>query len=231
MADTPNELWNAFLAKKGRTLQPDVDVALGQSHEWQRGSFGLAPDFSELLQTTTVTPVRMSGVDYELLTWGEGDALRGWFTAMPQDVGDALVHPMQRELLAVFGGILEVFGTNPQPADGGWWLNQRAILSSEAYSLGKQFPEYVRASDWAWEDAGLEFDFDPEPFVGIAAEANSNLTMLHTGTGQVVAFLPDHSYGGVTPLEGCPEYTLYTHDEAQDFASWLDWLGRTWPTA
>lgn len=229
MTSTPQEHWSAFLDGKRRSFRITGEASLGESHAWNRGGIATVPAFSGLLEAATVTPVRVNDTDFELLTWGEGASMRGWLCAPPTTSIDADLYASQRELLGMFGGIAEIFGAERLDGDANaWWVNQVAILSPRALELGRDFADSVEASDWAWEDADLEFTFDAAPYAGVAIEANANMTMVHVDTGAIVAFLPSLAVDGVTTLEGCPEYTLYTLDDAPDFERWLDRLAREW---
>jgi hypothetical protein len=44
-------------------------------------------------------------------------------------------------------------------------------------------------------------------------------------------FAPDHSFDHVTPLEGCPDYTLYRLRGAPRFEDWVEAVADQWARA
>lgn len=84
------------------------------------------------------------------------------------------------------------------------------------------------ASAWIWEDDGAGIPIDLAEYYAVAIEANGNLTVSHRLDGRVLLFAPDHGYDGVTPLPGCPPYSLMTIDEAPDLVSWIELVASAW---
>ncbi len=62
----------------------------------------------------------------------------------------------------------------------------------------------------------------------MAVEANGNLTLVHRQSGDLLLFAPDHAFQGVTPLAGCPPYSLMTIDDTPDLAAWLEACAAAW---
>lgn len=62
----------------------------------------------------------------------------------------------------------------------------------------------------------------------VAWEANGNATLVHRRTGVVLLFAPDHAFTHVTPLPGCPNYTLHRIEGADTFAAWVEALAAQW---
>lgn len=78
-----------------------------------------------------------------------------------------------------------------------------------------------------WEDAGLEVPIDFDRYYIVAPE-DCALTIAGRDTGQLLLFAQDHNFPDVTPLPGCPPYTLHTIDGLPDLASWLEACAVTW---
>lgn len=209
--------WGRFLTCVPWFVEPGAEVVVGSSSSWARGALPGLPRLSALLASARVTPVSVAGRSYELLSWGSS----GWLCEPPQDAGTE--HPDSlRRFWRVFGGIVEQFG---EPST--WWLNQNQVLTVEAAatSLSRVVSEY----GWLWENDGLAVPAEEmRDYVTVAIEANGNLTAAHRETGHLVLFAPDHAFDGVTPLPGCPEYSLYSFDELPDLASWVEACAGAW---
>jgi len=181
------------------------------------------PVVSGLLSAATVTPVRIAGVDHELLAWGPATGRRGWLCRLPELHDDGGVPEALRTVGTATGGVVEYFG---DVSDSWWWLNCTDVLTREAASWPAD--QTLGAYEWMWADEGLRMPIAAADYVPVAREANGNLTLAHRRTGQVVWFAPDHSESGVTVLPGCPEYSLYTFDGASDLASWIEVGAAQW---
>lgn len=181
------------------------------------------PVLAGLLSAATVTPVRLDGVDHELLAWGPPAERRGWLCRPPVDDGDVEVPEALRAVWAATGGIVEHFGA---VSDSWWWLNCGDVLTREA--AGWPVEQMLGAYEWMWTDEGLRIPIEAADYVPVAAEVNGNLTLAHRRTGEVIWFAPDHSASGVTVLPGCPEYSLYTFDGVPDLASWVEASAAQW---
>lgn len=131
------------------------------------------------------------------------------------------VHATHQGLLAVCGGIVERFG---EPES--WWNNQNAVLTESAARtpLSPVLADYA----WLWRDRGLEVPIEPTDYYAVAIEANGNLIIAHRTSGQLLLFAPDHAFDGVTPLPGCPPYSLLTIDDAQDLIAWIELCANVW---
>lgn len=195
------------------------EVVVGAVSPWTREPVDELPVLSALLKGATVTSVTMDGRPYELLAWGPDDARRGWVCEPPTVEG--AVHETHRRFWSVCGGIVERFA---EPS--GWWMNQDAVLTADAATtdVAGVLDDYR----WAWEDEGLEIPIDPADFYAAAVEANGNLTLVNRQTGQLVLFAPDHAFPRVTPLPGCPEYSLMTIDDVPDLAAWIEESAAVW---
>lgn len=192
------------------------EIVVGEVSPWAREPVDGLPVLSALLKGATVTSVTMDGRPYELLAWGPDDDRRGWLCEPPRV--DGSVHDVHRRFWTVCGGIVERFG---EP--DGWWMNQDAVLTADAATtdVAGVLDDY----SWAWED---EIPVAPADFYAAAVEANGNLTLVNRRTGQLVLFAPDHAFSGVTPLPGCPEYTLMTIDDVPDLATWIEAAAAVW---
>lgn len=213
-----------FLQAKRLTPKPGL-VEPGEPRPWDAAPVPGLPALSDLLSRATVTPVLMGGREFQLLAFGPAEQRRGWLTlpklTASQAEGLALL-PLHREILTRFGGIGEVFG-----ADRGWWTtNDVDILapSSSGFNLAGTLDAYA----WAWEEEDLEIPISAADHYVVAKEANSNLTLVDRGTGRILLSAPDHAYDGLTELDGCPPYSLYTIDDAPDFTSWVELNATAW---
>lgn len=213
--------WQAFVADCTWFLHPDRTAQVGESRRWSRGPVEGLPVLSALLAQATVTPVRVADERFELLAWGPQARRRGWLCEPPRaDSSDAL-HPLHRRLLSVCGGIVERFG---EPDS--WWLNHDEVWTVSAAELA--LAPVLEAYGWLWDDEGLTVPIEPSRFYPVAVEANGNLTLVHRDRGGLLLFAPDHALEGVTPLPGCPPYSLMTVDDVPDLACWLEVCAAAW---
>ena len=180
------------------------------------------PALSRLLASADVTPVSINDAAYYLLAWNSSDGERiGWLCFPPASKGVSGCHDDHNDLLKSFGGIVERFN---EPADT-WLLNHNDVLTArEAVHDASVLNDYV----WAFEDTGGSLPIRPMEYHSIAREANGNTTFCHRTTGSVILFTPDHSFDFVTPLDGCPEYTLYTINGIVDFRDWVEAVASQW---
>ncbi|MBB6566098.1 hypothetical protein HPO96_33105 [Kribbella sandramycini] len=121
----------------------------------------------------------------------------------------------------VCGGVVERFG-EPESR----WLNHNEVLTAGATRLavGQVLADY----GWIWERAGIGVPIDGEAYYVVGVEANGNLTLAPRAGGRLLLFAPDHSFDDVTPLEGCPPYSLYTFDGVPDLGSWIEDAAESW---
>lgn len=211
-----------LLAQRRWLAQDSVDAGSPEPH--QPVELTGLPVMSWLLSTATATPVRIDGVDHELLAWGPAGDRRGWLCRLPEPHDDdARIPDALRAVWTTTGGIVEYFGD----VSGSWrWLNCGDVLTREA--AGWSVDQTLGAYEWMWADEGLHMPIAAADYVPVAGEANGNLTLAHRRTGQVVWFAPDHDASGVTVLPGCPEYSLYTFDDAPDLDSWIEMAAAQW---
>jgi len=212
--------WERFVAEVSWFLEPAQTAELGEARPWTRGPVAGLPELSALLESATLTPVRVGAAGYELLAWGPAGERRGWLCAPPVPDEPAALHRLHRALWTSFGGIVERFG---EPES--WWLNQDQVLTAAAANTDL---EVLDSYDWLWADAGLELPIDAGEYYVVAEEANGNLTLAHRETGQLLLFAPDHDFDGVTPLPGCPPFSLLTIDDVPDLAAWIEVCARAW---
>lgn len=212
--------WDRFLECVPWYAQPGEDVVVGASSSWARGALPGLPRLSALLASARVTPVSVAGRSYELLVWGSS----GWLCRPPWDPGQGFPEAL-RGIWSVFGGTVEQFA-----GPSTWWLNQNEVLTVDAAgtSLSRVIGEY----DWLWKGEGLVVPVEAmRDYVTVAIGANGNLTAAHRETGHLVLFAPDHAFDGVTPLPGCPPYSLYSFDELPDVSSWIEACAGAWQAA
>lgn len=213
--------WQQFLSEVTWFLRPGQQADVRGTNAWSRGPALGLPVLTRLLEAATVTSVEVEGHPYELLAWGPAGRRRGWLCLPPVEQPDSTLHPMHQALLSLCGGIVERFG---EPES--WWLNQNEVWTESAtrLDLGQLFEAYA----WLWTEDGLTLPIKPSEYYPVAVEANGNLTLAHREDGTLLLFAPDHAFGGVTPLEGCPPYSLMTIDNAPDLAAWLETCAAAW---
>ena len=207
--------WDQFLEQTPWFLQPGDTATVGEARPWSRGGVAGLPHLSALLASATLTPVLISGTEYELLAWGPDTDRRGWLCRPPLDADPGQVHPIHRDFWLVCGGIIERF-REPETR----WLNQNEILTEAATRT--PVSDVLADYSWLWEADGLAIPIQPEEYYVVAVEANGNLTLVDRESGRLLLFAPDHAFTGVTPLPGCPPYSLLTFDDAQDLRAWIE---------
>ena len=213
--------WQRFLEEVTWFLTPGESARVGDTLPWSRGAVERLPQLSRLLATATVTPVSVDGRAYELLAWGPSDSRRGWLCLPPEDSPVEGVHSIHQQFLGVCGGIVERFA---EPTS--WWNNLDEVLTASAarLPLAPVLDDYA----WLWHDDGLQMPIEPSEYYVVAVEANGNLTLTHRSGGHLLLFAADHSFEGVTPLPGCPPYSLMTIDDAPDLADWIELCAEAW---
>jgi hypothetical protein len=184
------------------------------------------PRLTELLSRARVTTATVGREPYYLYGWTlPQGASCGWLCPPPGYTGSFRIskdlHAHHRLLLSCFGGISERWH---EPHT--WLLNLNSALIEARSAIGFNGGEdYYLAM---CEDAGLRPAVNPREYVSFAFEANGNCTMYHKRTSRVLMFAPDHAFDFVTPLDGCPDYTLYTIDGCPDFRSWVEAVAAQW---
>ncbi|WP_203590829.1 hypothetical protein [Streptomyces sp. SID13031] len=108
-------------------------------------------------------------------------------------------------------------------------MNQDEVLTAAVSraSVAEVLADY----SWLWEDERLTIPIQPEEYYAVAVEANGNLTLAHRTSGRVLLFAPDYAFTGVTPLNGCPPYSLLTFDHEPDLAAWIESCANRWRSA
>jgi hypothetical protein len=213
--------WERFLDEVSWFLGPADDAVVGEPQPWTRGAIDGLPELSALLGSATRTPVSVGDKAFELLAWGSPDARRGWLCHPPRGAGGIAVTPIHESFWTVCGGIVERFG---EPDT--WWNNQNEVLTG--YAARVPFADMLTAYAWVWEDDGLDIPINPDEYYAVAVEANGNLTLAHRTDGRLLLFAPDHAFDGVTPLAGCPPYSLLTIDDVPDLTTWIEVCAAAW---
>lgn len=214
--------WEEFISEVTWFVTPGVAVSReGDQRAWTRGAVADLPTLSRLLAACTLTTVTVAGASFELLTWGPQGQRRGWLCLPPVTEPAIELHPLHRSFLSVCGGIIERFG---EP--NSWWSNQDEVLTEEA--AGTDLSSVLDDYSWIWSNAGLEMPIAPSDYYVVAVEANGNLTLAHRTSSRILLFAPDHALEGVTPLAGCPKYSLMTLDHAPDLRTWIEGSASVW---
>lgn len=213
--------WERFVQHTPWFAEPGDVTVTADEGPWSRDPLDSLPTLTTLLAGATVTTLSVAGKPYELIAWGPGDRRRGWLCEPPSAHTTAQVHETHRAFWSVCGGIVERFG---EPDC--WWLNQDEVLTATAAAtdVSAVLDDYR----WLWDDAGLEVPIEPGDHYPVAVEANGNLTLVHRHSGELLLFAPDHDHERVTPLAGCPPYSLLTVDGVPDLASWIEECATAW---
>jgi hypothetical protein len=225
MGSPENPAWRSFVGGVPWFVETGTTVSVGTTSDWRRENRsspefrGLFPALGELLDAALLTPVEIGDERYELLTWGSDAERPGWL-CLPPVSSTENVFAHHRVLLHVFGGIVERAN---EPSS--WLLNHNSALTEEEASHDATF---LLDHKWAFESAGIEVPIDLTAHYSVAREANGNTTLCHRGTGEIVLFAPDHSFDFVTPLDSCPDYTLYKMRDAPDFRRWVEVIATQW---
>lgn len=188
---------------------------MGAAQPWTRGAIDGLPELSALLDSVTLTPVAAGGHAYELLAWGPMGNRRGWLCQPPHDGDEDVVPETHKRFWRVCGGIVERFN---EPAT--WWNNQNEVLTVDATRV--RIADVLADYAWLWHDDGLAIPIDPAEYYAVAVEANGNLTLARRDDGRLLLFAPDHAFADVTPLAGCPPYSLLEIGKVPDLATWIE---------
>lgn len=213
--------WDQFTAEVTWFLDPGQTADIGEPGPWSRGPLSTLPVLSQLLEAATVTPVSVDDCQYELLSWGPAEGRRGWLCLPPVTDDTDDFHPVQQEFLSKCGGIIERYN---EPIS--WWNNMNEVLTKDAAST--QVGDVLNDYAWLWQDVGLTVPIQSDDFYVVAVEANGNLTLVERPAGDLLLFAPDHAFDGVTPVAGCPPYSLMTIDDAPDLATWIEVCAAAW---
>ena len=214
--------WETFVEEVSWFLPAGVAAEVGEERPSQRAAVPGLPVLSSLIGVGMVTPVLVSGQHYELIAWGPPHARRGWLVLPPPDVPvEKRVHPVHEQFWTLCGGIVEQFG-----GPSTWWDNQNEVLTVAA--THQFFARVLEDYRWLWDGEGLQIPIDAGDYYVVAVEANGNLTLAHRRSGALLLFAPDHDFDGVTPLPGCPPYSLLRVDSLPDLTSWIEACAGAW---
>ncbi|MEO8287108.1 MAG: hypothetical protein ABI670_11815 [Chloroflexota bacterium] len=184
------------------------------------------PILTALLGQARITTVNINHNEYHLYGWTdqEGKSL-GWLCKAPGFKGiysaSKVLHPLHATLLHCFGGIVERWNELDT-----WLLHHNTVLTEEECEVG-----FNGAEDYyqmMCEDEGIAATLNPEDYVAFAFEANGNCTIYHKNDAEILMFAHDHSFAHISPLMGCPEYTLYTINGCPDFSTWVETVASQW---
>ncbi|MFB6719942.1 hypothetical protein ACFCV3_07275 [Kribbella sp. NPDC056345] len=215
--------WDWFLNEIRWFLQDGDTAVVGNERRWERPAVEGLPQLSDLLNAATVTSVTVSDTAYELLAWGPPARRRGWLARRPVRPQESLgaIDPVHQAFWSACGGIVERFG---EPES--WWLSHTEVLTVEAARTS--IAEPLDAYSWIWEQDGLTIPIQADDYYVAAIEGNGNLTLAPRHGGRLLLFAPDHAFDNISPLAGCPEYSLYTFDNQPDLASWIETCAGAW---
>ena len=117
--------------------KPGEVATVGEEEPWSRSPVAGLPRLPELLSSSTLTPVSVSDIKYELLARGPPSARQDWLCHPPPATSPGHVHPIHGQFWSVCGGIVERFGekTHSETEGQDWWSNQDEILTVIATQL------------------------------------------------------------------------------------------------
>lgn len=197
------------------------ELALPGSWIPTRDFSALFPTLSVLLQAAHTSRICIDDDDFLLFSWGVQDAFSSWLSPLPPSIVNCNVCGAHRTLFESFGGITERSGEFEES----WLLNMEESLSVKEAQRDVSF---IAEYEWAFAELPGGIPIDMIAYYSISREANGNTTLCHRETGEVLLFAPDHAFNYIVPLEGCPEYTLYSIVGAPTFIEWVEVVARQW---
>ena len=214
--------WDAFTESIPWLARDDAAIQLNAGRDTIPISSALQSNFpalAKLISFAAITEVTINGIKHELFAWDSVDSDRiGWLCPTPTFDTTELVCRPHRLLLQHFGGITERFN---EPK-GTRLLNLNSALTVQEASFDASF---IHDYAWAFDD---EIPIALSDYYTIAREANGNTTICHRNSCSVILFAPDHCFDDVTPLDGCPEFTLYSILNASTLTEWVELIASQW---
>ncbi|WP_052339907.1 hypothetical protein [Gorillibacterium massiliense] len=222
-----NNDWNDFVSEVSWLIKPNDNVIVSESVlNYQIFSpsdefKSLFPSFTKLLMKARITRVEVNHEKFELLGWTDEDNESfGWLCKYPVNLVPSHLCKEHQILLGYFGGITERWNEQEES----WLLNLNSALTSSDSEQGFQgWGTYVNE---VCREEGIELLLNPNDYIAFAFEANGNLTLYHKDTLSVIMFAPDHSFEHITPLDGFPEYTLYSIDNCPNLITWIETIAK-----
>jgi len=214
--------WETFTDCMPWVIDENASIELSDGRDVTKLANAVGSDFptlANLLRHSTTTSVSIDTIKHELFAWDSPDYGRiGWLCLAPSSRSDDKTCRKHRQLLQHFGGIVERFN---EPDDT-LLLNLDSALTNYDASFDATFID------------NYSYMFDGEipivlsDFYTLAREANGNTTICHRNDGSVLLFAPDHSFDNLSPLTGCPEFTLYNVDNVSIFTEWVEQIANQW---
>lgn len=172
---------------------------------------------SELLMKSRVTNVQIDNESFHLLGWSdhEGNSF-GWLAKPPAFEINKPLCEEHKTLLTCFGGITERWNES----EISWLINLTSALTLEDAQEGFQgWETYIQDMS---NDEGFDSYINPSDYIAFAFEANGNSTLYHKHNSSLIMLAHDHSFEHITPLDGYPEYTIYTINGCPNFVAWVE---------
>jgi hypothetical protein len=214
--------WELFADSMPWFVADYAKVSIDSGRDPTAFAAALAPPFptlARIIRSATITSVTLDAVKHELLAWDSSDGYRiGWLCLSPPTDAINMVCDSHRLLLKHFGGIIERLN---EPDDTRL-LNHNSVLTNDDASLDASFID-----DYSWAFNG-NIPIDAADYYTLAREANGNTTICHRTNCSVLLFAPDHSFDDVTPLDDCPEFTLYNINKASTLTEWIELIAGQW---
>lgn len=223
MASRSNQDLTDFIDYASWFVKPSDQVSFSQTIQGRDffhlsvGFTNLFPVLSELLWNSRVTELQINHEPYQLLGWTDhqGESF-GWLVKPPVTVVDKPLCPEHRTLLARFGGITERWNET----EDSWLCNLNSALTYQEAEEGFQgWESYIEE---VCSDEGVSCEIKPIDYIAFAFEANGNLTLYRKADSSVIMIAHDHCFEHITPLEGYPEYTVYTINGCSQFVTWVE---------
>ncbi|MBS2031110.1 MAG: hypothetical protein JST54_24625 [Deltaproteobacteria bacterium] len=229
MAARIDQHWRAFLEELPWFLEPGEKAEVNNlrpAGSWSADEEfqAMFPVLSDLLRRAELTELTLEGAAHILFTWDGDTNPQSWLCPSPSSNPPSGLHPAHATLLRFFGGIVE----RANEPSGTWLLNQNDVLTAREAAHDASF---LKDYEWAFSKSAGGIPIVLTDFYSIAREANGNTTLCHRRDGTILLFATDHAFKHVTPLAGCPEYSLYTLNGVERFAEWVNVIARQWSSA
>lgn len=219
--------WNDFVTDVTWLIKPNDNVVVSETlnhHQVFSPSDdfkALFPNLTKLLMKARNTKIEINNERFELLGWtDENNESFGWLCKEPDIESPEYLSKEHRILLGYFGGITERWNEQEES----WLLNLNSALTSSESEQGFQgWETYLHE---VCQDVGIQFSLNPNNYIAFAFEANGNMTLYHKDSLNVIMLASDHCFEHITPLDGLPEYTLYSIDNCPNLITWVETVAK-----
>ncbi|UJF34442.1 hypothetical protein [Paenibacillus hexagrammi] len=227
--ETPivNKDWSDFTNEIRWFVKPNDQVSLSMTldgndfFKFPDTFTSMYPVLSDLLKKARVTRVQINELHFQLLGWSDhNENSFGWLAKPPAIDINKPLSKEHRLLLTYFGGITERWNES----EDSWLLNLNSALTLEDAVEGfREWEDYIT---YMINDEGLVSPINAKDYIAFAFEANGNMTLYHRQHSSIMMLAHDHCFEHITPLEGYPEYTLYTINDCSNLVAWIEEVAR-----